>query len=169
MVLKGALSSWKCTQWDVNYLKETVGHAQLPVRGNPTPDGTFGQSIPKNPITNEVGDAKRLENGDISLYDFDSVQFGDFLDSLGTSPVRYYPARSVSVSTEMDKIWVCRVELCEDLPELVPDIPSFYDLPWRFAFGCPYKNGPVAYFGPGHQSTPIHYDTLENLTFMVDS
>ena len=60
-----------------------------------------------------------------------------------------------------------RVELCQELPELVPDVPSFYDLCWRIAFGRPYKSGTIAYFGPGGQTTPLHYDTLENLTFMV--
>lgn len=60
-----------------------------------------------------------------------------------------------------------RVEMNDDLPELIPDIPSFYDIPWRFAFGLPYKNGATAYFGPGRQTTPLHYDTLENLTFMA--
>lgn len=51
----------------------------------------------------------------------------------------------------------------EDLPELVPEIPSHYELPWRHAFGRPYTMGTVSYMGAARQATPLHYDDVENL------
>ena len=51
----------------------------------------------------------------------------------------------------------------EDLPELVPDIHSHYELPWRHAFGRPYRGGVITYMGAGGQSTPLHFDDYENL------
>lgn len=51
----------------------------------------------------------------------------------------------------------------EDLPELVPEIPSHYELPWRRALGKPYNMGTVSYMGAARQATPLHYDDVENL------
>jgi hypothetical protein len=51
----------------------------------------------------------------------------------------------------------------EDLPELIPEIPSHYELPWRSAFGRPYNMGTVSYMGAARQATPLHYDDVENL------
>lgn len=49
------------------------------------------------------------------------------------------------------------------MPELIPDIMTHYELPWRLAFGAPYKGGVISYIGSGRQSTPLHFDDLENL------
>ncbi|CAD7699091.1 unnamed protein product [Ostreobium quekettii] len=131
---------WPCVEkWSSRYLKEHVGHANIRVRAKPQQDGMFG-------------DVGRLGEGCIHLYDFEEVNFGDFLESLDASSPAYYGAR---------------LQVQEDLPELVPDMPNFYELPWREAFGVPYKGGIIAYFGSGKQSTPLHYDPLENLIFMV--
>ena len=48
VVVRGALTNaWKCIEaWNVEYLKDLVGHAELPVRTNPMPDGTFGHTFP---------------------------------------------------------------------------------------------------------------------------
>lgn len=43
------------------------------------------------------------------------------------------------------------------------DIPSHFELPWRRAFGKPYKDGVISYMGAGGQQTPLHYDDVENM------
>lgn len=49
------------------------------------------------------------------------------------------------------------------MPELAGLVPSHYEVPWRRALGVPYKDGVVSYIGAHCQSTPLHYDDLENL------
>ena len=45
----------------------------------------------------------------------------------------------------------------------MPDIHTHYELPWRHAFGRPYRGGVITYMGAGGQSTPLHFDDYENL------
>ena len=44
-----------------------------------------------------LGAVKRLHEGHISLYDFETVMFCEFLDGLGDSQPKHYPARFCSV------------------------------------------------------------------------
>ena len=46
---------------------------------------------------------------------------------------------------------------------MIGDIPSHWGLRWRRAFGHPYKMGTISYMGAKQQSTPLHYDDVENL------
>ena len=46
---------------------------------------------------------------------------------------------------------------------------SHYELPWRYAFGRPYRGGVITYIGAGGQSTPLHFDDYENLVHEPDA
>lgn len=72
----------------------------------------------------------------------------------------YYPEYSEFIRIPLDHL---ASQWQEDMPELIPDIMTHYELPWRLAFGAPYKGGVISYIGSGRQSTPLHFDDLENL------
>lgn len=120
-------------------LKSLIGQTEVDLRCRPIQGRVFG-------------DVSRFAAGSVRPYDYERVTLAAFFESLEQDEPPYYAAR---------------LELQEHVPELVGDVPSHFELPWRYAFGMPYKDGVISYMGAAGQQTPLHYDDVENMMFVV--
>lgn len=120
-------------------LTSRVGHSEVNLRCFPLQGRVFG-------------DVSRFQKGLVKPYDYERVTMATFFESLQQEEPPYYAAR---------------LELQEDMVELAGDIPSHYELPWRRCFGRPYKDGVISYMGAAGQQTPLHYDDVENMMFVL--
>jgi len=126
--------------WTEEALTTLVGHASINARTRPVDCNTFG-------------DVSKFTGAPFAKpYDYEHITLADYFASLHEQPPKYYAAR---------------LELQEDMPELVGQVPSHYEVPWRHAFGLPYKDGVIFYMGAHRQRTPLHYDDVENLFFVL--
>ena len=98
----------------------------------------------------KFGDARRLAEGSVDVYDWTSATFGSFL-----------------ANDKDQRLYAARLELKRDLPALLADVPEHGSLWFSPCFGAPSAKGPISYFGSGAQQTPWHFDNQEGMVFVA--
>ena len=119
-------------------LSRTVGNATLRMRCSQQDRAT------------KFGDARRLAEGSVDVYDWTSATFGSFL-----------------ANDKDQRLYAARLELKRDLPALLADVPEHGSLWFSPCFGAPSAKGPISYFGSGAQQTPWHFDNQEGMVFVA--